>query len=314
MQDSFCGRLAGTFVTIRDGFAACGLRTEELELVVVPGLGAAIASLRSVRSGREWMWRPPGAGSLFANGWGDPFERSPLTGAVECVPTIAACRVAGRELPDHGEAWTASWEISESAFRDGCIRTSVRLPVSRLSFSRSIRLNGPVARFEYRIDNPAQEAVPYLWAFHPLFTVENGDRLELPTSIRCVRVGESRGYPGLAATGTWDWPAPRPGIRLDRVGCGPEDSFVKMFARFIGPSSGWAALCRGAERLEFRFDPSEIPYLALWLTHGGWHGFTHLAIEPTSHMADSLAEVRTNLLPGSGGRYWKFDISLTEAT
>jgi hypothetical protein len=311
MCDSACDRLAGPFTTRRDGFAAFGLRTEALELVVVPELGANICSLRSARSGREWLWRPSGA--LFKNRWGDPFERGPLTGAVECVPTIAACTVLGRKLPDHGEAWTARWEIDESAFRDGCIRTFVRLPVSGLHLSRSIRLDGPMAHFDYRIDNPAREAMPYLWAFHPLISVESGDRLELPPSICRVHVATSQGYPGLAATGTWGWPAPRPGVRLDRVGDGPPGSFVKLFAGFVGLSEGWSALCRGAERLEFRFDPGEIPHLGLWLTHGGWHGCTHLAIEPASDMTDSLTGICRNHLPASGGRCWNFDIRLTEA-
>ena len=319
MQGSVAGasrdrheRPAEALISERDGFPAYGLRTEELELFVIPELGANVASLRSVRSGREWMWQRPDGLGLFANAGGDAFERSPLTGAVECVPTIVPCTVAGRALPDHGEAWTAAWEIDEADFRDRTIRTSVRLPVSQLEFSRSIRLDGPVARFEYRIGNPSPEPASYLWAFHPLFAVETGDRLELPDSIHCVRASVSQGYADIANSGVWNWPEPLPGVRLDRIGAdGRPNSFAKFFADFSECADGYAALCCGAERLEFRFDPRQISAVGLWFTHGGWHGFTHLAIEPTSDMSDSLAEVRPHLLPPGSERCWQFEIGLS---
>jgi galactose mutarotase-like enzyme len=281
-----------------------------VELLVIPELGAAIVSLRSVRTGRQWMWQRPDAVGLFPNALGDPFEQSPLTGAVECLPTIAPCAVPGRMLPDHGEAWMSAWELDEAAFRCGAIQTSVRLPISQLEFSRSIQLDGPVARFAYRIVNPSPQPVSYLWAFHPLFAVGTGDRLELPASIQSVRAAASQGYPCLAETGEWKWPEPVPGFRLDAVGDGSRpDSFAKVFADYSECREGYAALCRGDERLEFRFDPKEVSGLGLWFTDGGWQGFTHVAIEPTSHTSDSLLDAGGKLLtPGSESR-WQFEIS-----
>jgi hypothetical protein len=88
-------------------------------------------------------------------------------------------------------------------------------------------------------------------------------------------------------------------------------SFAKLFAGFSACGDGWAALCRGDERLEFRFDPKEVQYLGLWFTNGGWHGFTHLAIEPAGSMAGSLAEDGSKLLPPSGEYCWRFEIGLS---
>jgi hypothetical protein len=307
-----CGKIAETFTAEPDGFHACGLRTDDLELLVIPQLGAAIVSLRSVRTGREWMWQRPDAAGLFPNAWGDPFEQSPLTGAVECLPTIAPCAVSGRTLPDHGEAWTSAWELDEAAFRCGAIQTSVRLPVSQLEFSRSILLDGPVARFAYRIGNPSPQPVPYLWAFHPLLAVGTGDRLELPASIQSVRATASQGFLCLAVSGDWKWPEPVPGIRLDAVGEGGRpNSFAKVFADFSECREGYAALCRGDERLEFRFDPKDISCLGLWFTHGGWNGFTHVAIEPASEMSDSLSDASANLLTPGSERCWRFEIGFS---
>ena len=292
-----------------DGFAACGLRNQKLELVVVPALGANIVSLRSLASGREWMWRRPDPARLFANAWGDAFPGSPLRGAVECIPTIAVCTVAGRQLPDHGEAWTAVWELDEAALLEGEIRTSVRLPVSELEFTRSIRMEGTAVRFEYRVVNRGLRATACLWAFHPLLRIEADDRLELPESIVSLRAKVSRGFGEPGGRAVWEWPEVAPGLRLDRVGDGlPPNSFAKLFADFTECGVGWAALSGRAERLEFRFDPATIPYLGLWLTNGGWNDLTHLAIEPASAATDSLADaIATPLEPG-GERAWRFEI------
>ncbi len=275
------------------------LRTEHLELSVVPALGANIVSLRSVPSGREWIWHSPdGPGSL--------------TGAAECIPTIAPCTVNGRALPDHGEAWTPAWEVDEEAFEKGSITTSVRLPISGLELTRSIRLDDGVALFEYRVVNTASEPTPYLWAFHPLFVIETGDRVELPESIRSVRQGVSQGYPELASAAVWNWPEPLPGLRLDVIDSARRPaSYAKLFADFSQTTEGWAALCRGNERVELRFDPGVIPHLGLWFTNGGWHGFHHMAIEPTTHMTDSLVDAAADPLAPAGERRWHFQIVMS---
>ncbi len=301
---------AGTFVTAREGFTVYGLRTEQLEVSVIPELGANLISLRSVRSGREWMWQRPDAPVLFTNACGDAFERSPLAGAVECLPTIAACTLEGRALPDHGEAWAVPWQLDEPAFRDGVIHTCAQLPVSGLHVTRRLYLDGPVVHLEYRAVNLSPErAVPCLWAFHPLLSVDPDDCLELPESVRTLHAASSKGFPELAGKHTWDWPESSPGLRLDRVGSGwPAGSYAKLFAEFPAGSVARAALLRGAERLEFRFDPAQLPYLGIWCTHRGWHGFTHLALEPASDRCDSVADAQSQPLAPLGARQWCFEM------
>jgi len=308
------GKVAETVRVQRDGFAAYGLRTDHLELLVIPELGASIVSLRSMRTEREWMWMRPDRAGLYTNLFGDAFEQSPLAGAVECIPTIAACTVSGRVMPDHGEAWSLAWNLDEPAFSQGTISTSVRLPVSGLELSRRIRLDGPVARLEYGVFNPSTQTVPYLWAFHPLLAVDGGDRIEVPASITQVRVTDSQGYAIPAPQGLWNWPEALPGVRLDAIDPNRfSHSFAKLFADYSTCEHGCAALCRGAERLEFRFDTKEISCVGLWITQGGWHGFTHVAIEPTTHASDSLDDARRLLAPMES-HSWRFDLALCSVT
>src|SRR5690348_2931219 len=98
--------LTNNFVTRQvQGFAAHMLNNEEVELVVVPELGAKIISLKNLRTGREWLWCPKGNLKLFKNHPGDEFSVSPLVGIDECLPTILPCCWRERALPDHGEVW-----------------------------------------------------------------------------------------------------------------------------------------------------------------------------------------------------------------
>src|SRR5438552_8292589 len=90
------------------GFEVFILSNQEVELAVVPELGARIFSLTDLRTGREWLWHPTGGRKLFRNRVGDSFASSPLIGVDECVPTIALCSWQERDLPDHGEVWAAA--------------------------------------------------------------------------------------------------------------------------------------------------------------------------------------------------------------
>src|ERR1700735_5370414 len=96
----------GNWVRLEQGFAVYMISNLHLELAVVPELGARIISLKNLRTAREWMWHPESGLKLFRNRLGDDFSQSPLVGADECLPTIAACSWQGRELPDHGEVWS----------------------------------------------------------------------------------------------------------------------------------------------------------------------------------------------------------------
>ncbi len=118
----------------QQGFEVYVLNTEEVELAVVPELGAKIISLKNLRTGREWMWHPPGGLKLFRNHPGDAFSKSPLAGADECLPTITPCSWQGRELPDHGEVWNVPWKVDPVALESGILKTSVRLEISPFEF------------------------------------------------------------------------------------------------------------------------------------------------------------------------------------
>lgn len=297
----------------RDGFRVVGLRSERIEIAVVPQLGAKILSLTNRQTHRQWLWLPSNT-KLFANKPGDPFEKSTLVGADECIPSISPCQVKGRSIADHGEAWSRPWEVDEQKLLAGQIVTSLRLD-SPLRLERGIFLRGQrgeVAHLDYRLTNLSDVPQPFLWAFHPLMTIQPGDELVLP--IASVSVAATT-LPDAQPGDEWKWPSPRAGLELNRFDLGPKPGYVKLFATAL--PRGEAKIVNGAtgERLCLRFDAGKLPALGIWITRGGWNGYHHFAVEPTHVSLDSLAEAIANnacpVLPARGQISWNVQLELS---
>jgi galactose mutarotase-like enzyme len=309
-----------SFAEREDAFEILGLRNEFVEIKILPELGGRILSLRDLRSGREWMDRPLRP-ALFRNSYGDDFSKGTFAGADECIPTIAPVRWKGRDLPDHGEIWTLGWTVDEAALQDWKIRTSVDLQVSPLTFCRTITLCGEKVVLDYKVTNRGEEEEVFLWAHHPLYTIQPGDALRLPTAVHDVFVTGAEGSVASLAGTSWRWPEPRPGIHLDKLDLGGE-GYAKFFA---GPLlRGEAAIVNGVtgDGLEVRWDASLNPWLGIWLTRGAYMGFHHLAIEPTNGCGDALDTVLQDAsakktgkaplpLPPGASRSWRLGLQLT---
>jgi galactose mutarotase-like enzyme len=149
------GKAPAAHLNVRQeqGFEVYTLNNGEIEVSVVPELGAKIISLKNVRTGREWLWHPPEGLKLFRNRSGDDFSKSPLVGIDECLPTIAPCRWQGRELPDHGELWNAPWSIDAAALEEGILKTRVKLLISPFELERTIELHESEIRINYQLNN-----------------------------------------------------------------------------------------------------------------------------------------------------------------
>jgi len=276
----------------QQGYEVYGLRSAAVEVRVIPALGAKVSSLISRRTGREWMWSPPGGASLHRNRTGDPFPESTLLGGDECIPTLAPCRWRGRDLPDHGEVWTESWDAQIEA---GAVVTRLRLPISPLTLERRVTLRDNRVQFDYTLVNLLPALYEYVWAFHPLLTIADGDAFDVP----CTQVRADLAFGG-ARSG---WP--------HAVNHGDA---IKLYTEDL--TDGYAAIRneRRGEALVFEFDRRELPIVGLWINRGGWNGFQHVAIEPTSGAPDALTAAvqdwqRFASVPGGGTRRWSFTIN-----
>lgn len=297
-----------TALATTDGFETYVLCSDAVEVRVVPALGAKIAGLRDLRTGREWLCSAPDGRGLRASRHGDDFGSGPVAGIDECVPNVSPCRIAGRNLPDHGEAWSRGWTVDAVAWSQGRLLTTLALDCLPLRIERELVLDGARLALNYRMTNLSAMSQPDFWALHPLFAWRDGDRIELPPDVSSARLAVCRGF-DLPGTEFIAWPIPCAGFDLSTLTV-PDGKpwYAKLF--FNAPHDGRVAIvnARGGGRISIRFDPGQNPHLALWVTRGGWNGIEHVALEPTTHASDTPpSEGQPGarwIAPGASREWW----------
>jgi hypothetical protein len=304
-----------SFTATLQDFAMIGLRSESLEIIVLPEIGAKVYSLKNLRSGREWMWTPPEGAFFQYVPLGAPFEESSLVGADECIPTIGESEWRGRSIPSHGEAWNAVWELDRLALTQGRLVTRLQLPISPFWVERSIRLDRNKAIFDYALRNTDFTPQEFMWAFHPMMQIEDGDRLEVP-GVNQMLTEASIGLPWQQRGDLIDWPYPVEGVSLDQLDLGRPNAAIKLFTEEKAASSATIRNERSGDALRFDFDPRRVDTLGIWLTRGGWNGYHHLAVEPGIGAPDPLDVAVEGwkrfalVLPDQTYR-WQFTITLS---
>lgn len=284
--------------------------------------------LRSLYSGREWLWRNPHLAATTPKP-GDSYIRDhDLGGWDELLPTVAPCVVGsgpwgGRALTDHGEIWCRPCGVIQSAEpnRLGLVTAGDDLP---FWFERHYRVDDDL-QIEYRLTNTGDESLPFIWAAHPLIAIEPGMRVHLPDGTRTICTEAYMREPELALGNTFDWPwAPTAsGGRIDLGTLGERTAgvAVKIFATLPEGPEGWVEIVApgGDEALRLSFDRRDTPYVGLWLNDGGWSGsgsppYFNLGVEPTNYPGDALRDaVNQNaaaIVPGRGSRTWRLTVSM----
>ncbi len=289
------------------------LENELLRVVVLPEQGARIASLLHRPSGREALWSPPGLRALPPPTYGMPYADHPAVGIDECLPNIWPDTHAGRDLPDHGEAWAAPWEATTGKDR---IETTVTLRQSPFRLTRRITFaNETALALDYALTNTGNAPAPCLWALHPLMTWQPGMRIILPPSVSDVEIGSVAGVSPLREYAPARWPktdgADLAGVQLNANGA---PAATKVYVGPLIEGERWAALHDTLAGFVVGF-AFTVPMLGLWLNRGAWGGYTHVAIEPATGISEHLstAVARDNVLtvPAGETAYWSVIIAVT---
>ena len=292
-------------------------------LTILPQLGGKIASIRI--EDRELLQTP--INPLANRTRTMSFDAGDASGWDECLPSVAACAVPTAEgtahVPDHGDLWRVAWETQGLGNREqGTENTAGKSSHANESGPATISLRGQCFSLplelermlslreadggwrldlDYKLTNTGSYPVPWVWAAHPLFAVEPGDRIVLPQSIQMLSVQGSGGGRLGKKDDTIGWPvgALSDGGSTDlSVAQLPESGIGdKLFAGPLTESENWCSLERPSAHLRVRvgLDTSVTPYLGLWICYGGWPDRpgpkqTCVAIEPTTAPVDSLAE------------------------
>jgi galactose mutarotase-like enzyme len=304
----------------KEGLVRLNLKTDTLQATVMPELGGKVSSLQY--KGRELLQGPLRPYALRSAEMG--FEESDASGFDECLPTVAECAIAGAgRVPDHGEIWRLECEWEQKGERE--LRLSATGRVLPLRMERSLTLEESALRIEYRVENVGEAETPYVWSAHPLFAVEEGDRIVLPERVKRVTVEGSAGARLGAKGAVVEWPMAQTagGCETDLSRAGKVSDGVGDKVYVAGEVEGWAAIerRRAGVRVEVQFDASLTPYLGLWLCYGGWPegqaaSQQCVALEPCTAPADSLADALKKcwarvLAPGQTAK-WQMTIAVSE--
>ena len=307
------------------GLPALLAETGRLRVVVLPILGAKIASIYDCERGREWLSTNPWLA------WQRPRPRASyvrefdLGGWDECFPTIAPDHYpsppwSGLPLADHGELWSQPWT---ERLRDNRLTLEARGEQLPYRFSRTLIPDSTGFILGYYVENLGDAPLHYVWSSHPLFAIAPGMEIRLP-SFAPIRTGShgAFGPPGWRlgwgvvtdnAGRCWD---------LRRVPPPTAGLAAKLFA---GPlSDGWVELHdpRDGATFRFDFDPQAIPHVGLWLNYGGWSGSPqrppcyNLGIEPCRGAHEDLTSAIEDwdsvfTLPPRGNHQWQLRVTIT---
>jgi galactose mutarotase-like enzyme len=278
------------------GAQSHSLQNTELAIIVIPEEGGRLASLRSLRSGVEFLTQSRRSGPYPQHGFNANFQDGPCAGIEECLPTVGRCspQTQGGPAPDHGDFWQLAWDVV------ACSDNQLSLAASGFSrtlrFKKELSLDQNTLRVGYSVENTGTTAQSFLYACHPLFVISAGDRVLLPREIHELRLDYSRDNRLGQRDSIVQWPQTQSGIRLD-ITERPEAGTAEMFYTFR-LDEGWCGIYRSTANqvLEISFDARRLPYLGLWLCYGGWPDNSAgprqyaVALEPTTSGCNSLTE------------------------
>jgi hypothetical protein len=307
-----------------NGIEGFHLSNAQLSADVVPECGGKIVGLYSPCEGKNWLWKNPHIPLTLPVGNGRYVEEYDSGGIEEIFPVVTPSPYPfdpykGRRLPDHGDVWDRGWEIKETGIDSSGSATlllecfSDSLPC-RLQRRITLPSDSHTLHFSYQLENLSDDPFSFLWAFHSVLDLEEGAELLFPENT-VVRIDpESPKWPG--PSGVQPWSAVKNYLRVPRF-----DSDKTLAAKLftIGKIEGWVGWrhADGSE-LTIRFDPGEIPTVAIWANYGCWSGggsepYWNIGIEPMIGNCDTLTEATEDgnycgVLGPRASREWNLEL------
>jgi galactose mutarotase-like enzyme len=276
-------------------FEVITLATEELRVEVLPALGGRVQSLLDVVGDREWLWRNPEL-DTYACEVGDDYDSNWQGGFEELFPNDAATELDGRQLPDHGELWSACWDVVAQDSASVTLRTVGS--ASGVTIIKRFTVDGPTLTVDYTLDHAGDDAtpLPYLFKMHPAVAVHRDCRLELPGGM-IEAVDESFGTIMPKDGAMHPWPGPD---GHDVGQCHDADSGEREFVYVHDVPEGWVGVhdARAGRRLRFEYPLEVFGWCWFFLSYGGWNDVHVAVLEPcTTHPKDLHAAIAAGTSP-----------------
>lgn len=203
-----------------------------------------------------------------------------------------------RHYPDHGEIWSADFQILEQGkdFLTLCWESTD----FAYRYEKSLRLAGNAIRMHYRISNTGKDALPAIWTWHGLMRYEEDMEILLPEGTeRCRNVLAN----DMLKEADTVYPCKSMSYDFTKVPPAASGRAVKYYVEPEAARDGAAAfspVCCGffyptsKMRCLLRYDAEKLPYLGVWITAGGFLGDYNCALEPANGFYDSVSRAEKN--------------------
>ena len=168
------------------------LENEYLIVKILKDFGGKIASIYHKELDYEVLFQPT-KNSYDIPKLGDAFSKYDTSGIDEMLPTIDECYYPNsyKKLNDHGDIWAQKWRYEEDG--DALI-SKVRCDSIKLDLERKIQLDQEEIKIDYKLYNPTEQELHYLWAFHGLMNFDESTELEFFTDSEIENVINDKAY------------------------------------------------------------------------------------------------------------------------
>lgn len=277
------------------------LEAHGLAVAMLPDLGGKLISLQGP-DGHEWLSRSgrPYRARAGLAGFGD----GEFDGADEIFPTMDACD----GLPGHGEAWRLAWRRGDGPglnyVAEGILRP--------YRLSRSITIEPGAVQLSYLLENRGDGPMRYIYLFHPLFSIAEPLRMELPEAQSVVVTNSQHHF--LAETAE---PVPWSKLVAGPFANATASMAAKRFwSMAVSPAPAFVRLRRpGGATLTMTWDAGALPHMAVWCSEASPFvgDLAHLAPEPatgaTRKLSAAVADGTAATIPAHGERRWSIRLA-----
>ncbi len=272
------------------------LENAEVAIVIRPDLGGRIDRLFDKRTEHDWIWHPPQYDSTQTRAieLGESFDQHWTGGWDEIFPNDAAGEFQGRQLVDHGEFWSQSWQVLEQ--EQSSLKLGLTCETVPVKVEKTIRIDDAQIELGYAFQNLSDQPVSFLFKQHAAIAIESGDEIILPEcDIEPAFLEFSRiiGQPGKTKFPT---AIDKNGetVRLDRTPA--RSSQLQEFYYSSGLAIGQCGVRnpRSRSTLMMNFNLNEFPYVWMFQSYGGWNDYYVLVMEPCTTMPYDLEIAERN--------------------
>lgn len=260
------------------------LENAELQLIVRPDLGGRIDRLQDRKTSKDWLWHPADydqtqprslpVGASFDDHWTGGWD--------EIFPNDVAGPFREYQLVDHGELWSQSWQVVQSAAFS--VKMSYDCQTVPVTVEKTIRLHEtqPEATITYSFQNQSDQTIPFLFKQHCAIAIQEGDEILLPDCFiepavpdfsKIIGQNQKTRFPkAFAADGK--------AIEVQKIP--PRSSQLQEFYYSSDLAIGECGIRSADSSLVMSFDTADFPYVWMFQSYGGWHDRYVVVMEPAT--------------------------------